>query len=348
MPFWKRKPVTHALALWILVGLAGAALLGLLAWLSLLKDLRTGGPRVFPPRAAPLQEALPSLFGKVCSVSADGRLTVVSKQEYDAVLVDDGTVISAIGGAALRLSDIHVGAVITATGKDLGDRTLAAAAVTIVSKDDGKAFGECPDGSDSGAAAESWFDQWKAQPVLYAWSASSSPGEPVVAVREYDLQPPAASYELYGPDGRIAERLELKVEGLVRRKPGNPYMMPEEAERLLRERGFTAAADLVPMTAEGAAFKTASGAEAKLQLTIDETDGSRALLVEYDGKRVVALSGRQLASMRDWSEMLASSVYWISPSKRYVLATFFTNESEGPRAGLRSVHVVDLKKLGIE
>jgi len=132
--FWKRKPVTHAVALWILVGLAAAGLIGVAGYFSVLANLRQGVPQAKPSpgaEAGARQEQPPSLFGTI--VSVDGRLLKVdSKQGFTEVLFDEDTSITSVGGQERPASDLVAGAVITATGKDLGGGKMDAAAIVIL------------------------------------------------------------------------------------------------------------------------------------------------------------------------------------------------------------------------
>ena len=53
--------------------------------------------------------------------------------------VDDLTSFASLDGQSLSLADIHVGAVITATGKDLGGGRLAANALVVIKNGEGAA-----------------------------------------------------------------------------------------------------------------------------------------------------------------------------------------------------------------
>ncbi len=131
--FW-RKPVTHATALWVLVGIAGLALLATLAYANALAKTRSGIVQAYPPRDASARDARqhpPTLFGTV--VSFDGTIVrIASKQDYDEIVVESDTAISTVGGSAVPSSEIRPGAVLTATGSDLGDRRLSAVSIVIL------------------------------------------------------------------------------------------------------------------------------------------------------------------------------------------------------------------------
>lgn len=133
--FWKRLPVTHAVGLWIL--LAAAALGAVLGYRSMFRGLRRGevpaAPTVRPAPNAVIQDQAPTAFGTIVA-AGDGRLTIDSKQAFKEILVDARTAITSVGGEARAASDLTPGAVITATGKDLGGGKLAAAAVVILDK----------------------------------------------------------------------------------------------------------------------------------------------------------------------------------------------------------------------
>ena len=132
--FWKRKPITHAIALWILVGAAAAALIAVLGYFSALTNSRRSPVQAVPVKnPGSYQAQSPSLFGTIISV--DGRLLKIdSKQAYTEVLFDEDTSITSVGGQARPASDLVAGTVITATGKDLGGGELGAAAIVILEK----------------------------------------------------------------------------------------------------------------------------------------------------------------------------------------------------------------------
>jgi len=130
--FWQRKPITHAVALWILVGLAAATLVAVLGYFSMLTNLRQGVVQAQPPKnSGTVQAQSPSLFGTI--VSIDGQLLKIdSKQAFTEILFDGDTSITSVGGRARSTSDLKAGMVITATGKDLGNGELGAAAIVIL------------------------------------------------------------------------------------------------------------------------------------------------------------------------------------------------------------------------
>jgi multidrug efflux pump subunit AcrA (membrane-fusion protein) len=130
--FW-RKPVTHAAALWVLVGAAAGGLIAVMAYASAISHLRKGVVEARPSKSDVTipQQQPPSLFGTVDSF--DGTvLKVDSKQPYDEVIIESDTTISTVGGSAVPTSELKAGAVVTATGKDLGDRRLSAYAIVIL------------------------------------------------------------------------------------------------------------------------------------------------------------------------------------------------------------------------
>lgn len=130
--FWKRKPITHAVALWVLVGLAAAGLICVLGYFSVLTNLRKGVVQAKPPNnPGSAQEQPPSLFGTI--VSVDGATIMVdSKQAFTSILYDEDTSITSVGGQARPASALAAGAVVTATGKDLGAGKLGASAIVIL------------------------------------------------------------------------------------------------------------------------------------------------------------------------------------------------------------------------
>src|SRR6188472_97842 len=130
--FW-RKPVTHAAALWVLVGAAAGGLIAVMAYASAISHLRKGVVEARPSKSDVTipQQQPPSLFGTVDSF--DGTvLKVDSKQPYDEVIIESDTTISTVGGSAVPTSELKASAVVTATGKDLGDRRLSAYAIVIL------------------------------------------------------------------------------------------------------------------------------------------------------------------------------------------------------------------------
>lgn len=129
--FRTRKPITHAALLWILVGLAAAFAIALLIRALISPDVMDGA--VESPRAATFTEVQqpPTLFGTV--VSFDGTIIKLdSKQPYDEVIIGSDTKISTVGGSTAASSDLEPGVVLTAAGKDLGDRRMSAVAVVIL------------------------------------------------------------------------------------------------------------------------------------------------------------------------------------------------------------------------
>lgn len=227
-----RKPVTHAAALWMLVGLAAGMLLAVLAYVSLLANVGKVGVRVFPPRSPKPTEQLPSLFGTVIAVEGE-EVTVESKQPFTKLVVDGGTSLTSVGGAAMALSDIRLGAVITATGKDLGGGTLAATAVVVLENPEA----DRPPGPSTLLQPPSDWKDWATMPALIGWGRAG--GAFAFALRGYDLGAPAVSVELYSWDGKIKERVELDVPGYARLKRLNDFLTPEEAEKRLTEAGIT-------------------------------------------------------------------------------------------------------------
>ena len=130
--FWHRKPVTHAVVLWVLVGMAAGALISVLAYASLLSSLRNGAVEARPPKGpGGLQQQPPTRFGTV--VEFDGRVVKMeSTQAYDELIVEADTTITTVGGSPVPASELKPGTVLTATGSDLGDRRLSAVAIVIL------------------------------------------------------------------------------------------------------------------------------------------------------------------------------------------------------------------------
>jgi hypothetical protein len=128
--FWKKRPITHAAGLWLLVLAAAAALAVVIAYASsapFSKGVRPSGEEsVYVPPVQP-----PTLFGTV--VSFDGTvLKVESKQPYEEVVIEAGTKITTVGGSEVSSSALVPGAIVTATGRTVGEGRLAAVAVVIL------------------------------------------------------------------------------------------------------------------------------------------------------------------------------------------------------------------------
>ena len=129
--FFRRKKVrTHAVALWSLVGACVVLLLVMIGYIIIATKIDSGTMRSKPARGA---ADAPSLFGTVLGISGEGVLTIDSKQPFNTVLVDELTTTSAIGGLPFQASDLRPGAIMTATGKDIGNRTLRADALVVIS-----------------------------------------------------------------------------------------------------------------------------------------------------------------------------------------------------------------------
>lgn len=129
--FWKKRPITHAAALWVLVGAAAGGLIAVLAYASALSGLKKDVVEARPPKSVMRPEQPPTLFGTVTTF--DGTvLKVDSKQPYDEVIVESDTEISTVGGSAVPSSELKPGIVVTVTGKDLGDGRLSAVAIVIL------------------------------------------------------------------------------------------------------------------------------------------------------------------------------------------------------------------------
>ncbi len=127
-----RKPVAHSVALWVLCGLVVSMLLAAWGYFSVLARLRRDVVQAKAPKSASsMQERQPSLFGMISGIQGR-RLKVESKQGYTEILFDEDTAISSGAGKALSDSQLSVGAVITATGKDLGGGRMGAAAIVVL------------------------------------------------------------------------------------------------------------------------------------------------------------------------------------------------------------------------
>lgn len=131
---WHRKPVTHATALWALVGFALIVFMIFAAYVHDLTSVREGTV-LAKPLSTRLQQKLPSVFGKV--TGREGAvITVESKQTYTRILVDEVTDVTRIGGRPFDLSDLEAGATVMATGHEAGDDTIVADAIVIIEEED--------------------------------------------------------------------------------------------------------------------------------------------------------------------------------------------------------------------
>lgn len=127
---WRKEPVTHAFALWIVVGFATVLLVVFVGYSRLLTGLEKGLVQVNPPKTE-VQRQLPSVFGNVTSVE-DGLVRVDSKQSFSVILVDDVTRITRVGGGSYNLEMLGAGAKVMATGYDSGDGQLLADALVVL------------------------------------------------------------------------------------------------------------------------------------------------------------------------------------------------------------------------
>ena len=128
--FW-RKPVTHATVLWVLVGVAAGAFVAVMAYASALAHVRQGIVEARPAKSGEKLPQPPTLFGTV--VSFDGTVVKVdSKQPFDEIVLESDTTITTVGGSAVDSSALKAGAVVTATGLDIGGGRLSAIAIVIL------------------------------------------------------------------------------------------------------------------------------------------------------------------------------------------------------------------------
>lgn len=129
---WHKKPVTHALGLWMVVGFAAILLIIFISYTVMLSRIEKVQTQIYPPKTPRVVHQMPSLFGEVVSVEVDGTIFVDSKQSFDTVLVDEVTELSRVGGGAFNYADLATGATIMATGQDRGGGALLADALVIL------------------------------------------------------------------------------------------------------------------------------------------------------------------------------------------------------------------------
>jgi hypothetical protein len=134
----RRKVSAPIVGLWSLVGSALVLLIAAAVYAALLVRATAGVPTVFPLRHPITAAELPSVFGTVTALQGTD-LSLETKQPFPTVMTDNLTHFAALGGQALSLSNIRVGAVITATGKDLGGGRLAANAIVVIKDGNGTA-----------------------------------------------------------------------------------------------------------------------------------------------------------------------------------------------------------------
>lgn len=342
--FWKRLPVTHAVGLWLLV--AAAAVGAVLGYRSMFADLRQGEvqakPGVSVTPAAVIPEQVPSLFGTI--VSVDGNLLAIdSKQPFTQILIDAHTTVTSVGGEKRAASDLAAGAVITATGKDLGDGKMGAAAIVIMNQAGGGTV--APKQSDS----YSFVQSWKGLPVVAAWNSRQE--DPIVAVRELDwgqmgidteAGETAVSYLLFDRDGAIAERIEIDLPGLRRRKTLNPYLKPEEAQAEIAKRGFTIAP---VMHGTGNDSKVTLPSGTVLEVLAPDLVACKGFFFVTGTKRieVLPLKNGSCAGTPSGEHIYGS--FALSPDGRYIFLASGIEYGEGTNL---TYHLIDLKKIGIE
>jgi hypothetical protein len=234
MSFWRRKPITHATALWALVGIAVAVLIACAhyAWQAFRIDANRIS--VHPPKNMEnMNVTQPTLFGTVVAIEGT-NLRVASQQPFDVVLTDETTAFSAVAGGAFDRATLRVGAIISATGKDQGDRALLADAVAVIENPDQAEFR--PQAAATILDVPSDWKEWGIDSLI-GWGASDS--DYAFALRGYDRSKPAASVELYDWKGKLVERIELDADELKQLKNGNDFLTPEQAEAKLKTYGIT-------------------------------------------------------------------------------------------------------------
>ncbi len=231
--FWRKKPITHATALWALVGIAVAILAACAhyAWQAFRIDANRIS--VHPPKTENLNVTQPTLFGQVVAIEGT-TLRVDSQQPYDLVLTDESTAFSAVAGGTFDRATLRIGAIISATGKDQGNRALLADAVAVIDNEDNTAFR--PQEPTTILDVPANWEEWGIDSLI-GWGKPDA--DYAFALRGYDRSKPAASVELYDWKGKLVERIELKDDGLKQLKNGNDFLTPEQAEAKLKEYGIT-------------------------------------------------------------------------------------------------------------
>jgi hypothetical protein len=238
--WWKKKPVTHAIGLWILVGVSILILAATTVYSIILARTIKGLPTVFPIRDnASETNRNQTVYGRVLSVNGD-TFAIDSKQPYGLVLIDDLTNVTMIAGGGTHRSSIVAGSLITATGKDLGAGHLRADAIVILGTGETRA-------ANILQAPKNWQDWCETMPRLIGWGKKSS--DYFLAVRDCNPRLPAVSVLLYGADGSVTERLEIDVPGYRQTRPLNPFLTPVQVEKELSEKGIEASTS--PVSPDG-------------------------------------------------------------------------------------------------
>ena len=129
---WHKKPVTHAFALWIVIGFTAIILIVFLGYSAMLTAVKEGIIQANPARQGSQIRQVPSVFGIVTKVTKDGNILVNSKQSFGTVMVDEVTHVTRVGGGATGSLKLQPGAKIMATGADLGGGILRADALVIL------------------------------------------------------------------------------------------------------------------------------------------------------------------------------------------------------------------------
>lgn len=128
----RRKFSAHAITLWSLISLAAVVLLGSAVYVVLLVKAASSLQASGPVRHLVTAAELPSAFGTVTGLAGGSELLIQTKQPYRTIVSDELTRFAALGGGDVTYDDIRVGAVIAATGKDIGGGQLLAEAVTVI------------------------------------------------------------------------------------------------------------------------------------------------------------------------------------------------------------------------
>lgn len=335
MRFHRRKLATHAVALWLLVVVGAVGFAGLVGYLATLSRLEAGRPSRLGARE---DVRLPTLLGTVTAVEPDGFLRVDSKQAFRVIRLSDDTDVTALGGGRIDPKTIGVGALVTATGHDLGDGQMLARAVVVLKTAGDAASPATPIWTERLEDGPSALEAWAAEPLLGWFSPMSD--EAAFAIKAYDPAAKAASVEIYGLDGRIAERIELDVPGLVRLKRGNPFLKPGEAAAaiLAKSRAFAPAeTGRIPASRAGLSVLAPSvGAAGRYGMAIRAADG----------REVEAIAPSDIGFRNRVEDPGLIRAWWsFSPDGDRLAAVYAYLDEDGSRP--RSVHLIDLEELGL-
>lgn len=190
----RRKIAFPTVGLWSLVGSAIVLLIVASVYIALLVRAGTGIPAVFSSRQPITAAELPSVFGIVTNLQ-NSDILLETKQPFPTIATDDLTRFSNLMGQVMTFGDIKIGAVVTATGKDLGGGRLAANAIVIIK-------------NGEGASVEVVEDKTSNRQLTEEFVLARKDGS-----RSSVITPTSTSTWWVSPDGLILWNVEIKKTG---------------------------------------------------------------------------------------------------------------------------------------